>query len=493
MSGIRLNLFLQLQQPNLHQPLRHYRNMKHKILLMALLIGLTSVLVAANGALYFNQNTPNNDYVTLGTGVYNSALVGVSGVTVEVWIRPASIPSGTTRNRLFTIPIQVAPLEARVGVFLGITGGGAIEFGGRSTASDAWQQLLTTTPNTVSVGTWSHVAGVINFATGNTYIFLNGTQVATRSVTYAFTTYQGSTAGPEVIGGSPFTLGGDSFVGTMDEMRIWDYAKTATEINALKDYTIPGPYPGLVGNWSFDETANFTASDTSGNSRDGTLVNFNNHPAFWVTGKDNLITLPIELSSFTATPTNQYFIQLHWVTQSETDVMGYYIHRSSDNQLANAMVVSPMIQATNSSAQTSYDYVDQDVTPGTWYYWLQSINLDGSESFHGPIVCTLSATMGDEIPGIPISTKITEVYPNPFNPNVTINYSLLTPEIVGFKIYNSRGQMVYQHDIGIKDSGNYRFQWNGVNNDGNTCPAGVYLIKMTAGNKVSQAKAVLSK
>jgi len=25
MSGIRLNLFLQLQQPNLHQPLRHYQ------------------------------------------------------------------------------------------------------------------------------------------------------------------------------------------------------------------------------------------------------------------------------------------------------------------------------------------------------------------------------------------------------------------------------------------------------------------------------------
>ncbi|HOA30228.1 MAG TPA: hypothetical protein PKL34_09305, partial [Candidatus Cloacimonadota bacterium] len=48
-------------------------------------------------------------------------------------------------------------------------------------------------------------------------------------------------------------------------------------------------------------------------------------------------TLPVVLSSFSATITSQYFVQLHWVTQSETDALGYMIYRSLDNDLEHAI------------------------------------------------------------------------------------------------------------------------------------------------------------
>ncbi|MDD3732221.1 MAG: LamG domain-containing protein, partial [candidate division Zixibacteria bacterium] len=76
--------------------------------------------------------------------------------------------------------------------------------------------------------------------------------------------------------------------GEIDDVRIYDYARTADEIKL--DYNSGfaarfGPQTdcdrdpagcmdeGLVGYWSFDERSGTTAADASGNSNDGTLVN----------------------------------------------------------------------------------------------------------------------------------------------------------------------------------------------------------------------------
>jgi len=273
------------------------------------------------------------------------------------------------------------------------------------------------------------------------------------------------------------------FGGSIDDVRIWNVALDASTIANTYNTEITNlPQNGLVGYWNFNETEGTIANDLSGSGNHGTLIN----GPTWSSGA--IVTLPVELSSFTATITSQYFVQLHWVTQSETDALGYMIYRSLDNDLEHAIQVSPLINATNTATQVNYEYTDAEVTPGTWYYWLQSLDLNGNFDFHGPVLATVTTEQGGDAPGITLSTGIANVYPNPFNPSLNIQYSLKVAQDVSIRIYNTRGQMVQSFELGNREAGVHNLSW-----DANGQATGIYLIRMQAGNKLYNSKAVLSK
>ena len=90
------------------------------------------------------------------------------------------------------------------------------------------------------VGTWTHLAVTYDGATMRLYV--NGVQVATRART-----------GNMVTSANPLQIGGDSiygqfFTGLIDEVRVYNQARTATEIQA--DMTTPialGPLAFIAG------------------------------------------------------------------------------------------------------------------------------------------------------------------------------------------------------------------------------------------------------
>ncbi len=275
-----------------------------------------------------------------------------------------------------------------------------------------------------------------------------------------------------------------------------DSAYTSDLPTALQGYEVHfsetgGQYAG-VDNAFYANTQPFTGTRAQMIALLSSPANYvatddytNQLPSYSITVDE---TLPVVLSSFSATITSQYFVQLHWVTQSETDALGYMIYRSLDNDLEHAIQVSPLINATNTATQVNYEYTDAEVTPGTWYYWLQSLDLNGNFNFHGPILVMVSTEQGGEAPPIPTATGISKVYPNPFNPSVTIRYELKETLPVSFKIYNARGQMVQSYDLGTQEAASHDLIW-----DANGFPSGIYLIRMQAGNKLYNCKAVLSK
>jgi hypothetical protein len=204
-------------------------------------------------------------------------------------------------------------------------------------------------------------------------------------------------------------------------------------------------------------------------------------------------TLPVELSTFLAYVTPQNYIMLEWVTQSETDVSGFYIYRSMYNELTTADRINIFIDATNTSLETSYIFTDREAVPGhTWYYWLQHIELSGEIVFHGPVSIFLAAT-NDFVPPIPLTTGLNDVYPNPFNPPANISYGLNKASTVSLVVINSRGEVVRNLYSGSRDAGNYRVQWNGKNDRGVSVSSGVYFIRMIAGKTTSTKKVVLIK
>lgn len=191
---------------------------------------------------------------------------------------------------------------------------------------------------------------------------------------------------------------------------------------------------------------------------------------------------------------NQNYINLTWITQTETGMLGYYIMRNNTNDLATAQIVSPLIPAINSSQPKAYIYTDQEVTEsGTYYYWLQANDLDGTIYILSFVSIEYNVTPGGTTPSIPLVTELNNVYPNPFNPQLFIPFSLANKSEVKIIIYNTRGQVVKDFVLGEKNAGNYRIEWDGTNNNGKAVPNGIYCIRMIAGKDYYQTKAILMK
>ncbi len=204
-------------------------------------------------------------------------------------------------------------------------------------------------------------------------------------------------------------------------------------------------------------------------------------------------SVPVELSSFTATISADNFVNLMWVTQSETGVLGYYVLRHTQSDLSAAITVSELIPATNSSQQHSYTFKDTEIfEDGLYYYWLQNSDFNGSVQFHGPVSVRISVA-DNEVPELPLLTQLKPIYPNPFNPMAFIPFSLKEDANVNFEIYNARGELMKRIPLGYKNAGNHRTQWDGRDEQGRNCGTGIYHIRMTAGKESYSRKAVLIK
>ena len=92
-----------------------------------------------------------------------------------------------------------------------------------------------------------------------------------------------------------------------------------------------------------------------------------------------------------------------------------------------------------------------------------------------------------------ISNYLGYNYPNPFNPETTITYSLREASPVTIEIYNIKGQLVKTLVNDTKAAGTYTVVWNGMDNSNRSVSSGVYYYKMHAGKYSSTRKMILMK
>ncbi|MCK4225118.1 MAG: T9SS type A sorting domain-containing protein [candidate division Zixibacteria bacterium] len=72
-------------------------------------------------------------------------------------------------------------------------------------------------------------------------------------------------------------------------------------------------------------------------------------------------------------------------------------------------------------------------------------------------------------------------YPNPFNPETQIAYTLSVSEKVRIQIYNVTGQLIRTYDLGYQPAGSYSVHWDGRNENGDITASGVYLYRIEGG------------
>ena len=195
-------------------------------------------------------------------------------------------------------------------------------------------------------------------------------------------------AGSIATNSNPLVLGNQSgyseyFGGTADEFRIWNVARTQSQIqNNMNKELNPTTQTGLVSYYTADQgiaggsnTGLTTVIDQAG-TNNGSLSNFSLSGATsnFVTQYSSLIGLPVSLASFTAKK-NGNTVLLNWSTASEQNSKDFVIQYSSDDLNWNDIAV--IKAAENNTTVRDYSYVHTAPNNGLNYYRLSETDIDG--------------------------------------------------------------------------------------------------------------------
>ena len=89
---------------------------------------------------------------------------------------------------------------------------------------------------------------------------------------------------------------------------------------------------------------------------------------------------------------------------------------------------------------------------------------------------------------LPNEITLNAAYPNPFNPSITISFSIPEDMSVDLKVYDISGRVVTELMSGIQSADNYSVNW-----DADNFSSGIYLVQLMAGSEVHTQKIMLIK
>ena len=94
---------------------------------------------------------------------------------------------------------------------------------------------------------------------------------------------------------------------------------------------------------------------------------------------------------------------------------------------------------------------------------------------------------------VPQEFSLGQNYPNPFNPNTEITYNLPAQSDVRITVFNLLGQAVKEIVNDNLPAGPHVASWDGRDESGTTVASGIYLYRLTAGDRTLSRKMVLLK
>lgn len=202
----------------------------------------------AAAAQYALQFKGAGDYVE----VADQAALALSGrATFEAWVRP----SGTGWRTILS--------KGAAAYGLAIDDQNRLRFHINGTRDQALMS-----DRKLENDVWQHVAVVVNNAPTGTTFFINGRPAGQSSVATL-----ANQVGSLWIGRRSPTAPTDYFIGQIDEVRIWNTARTSQEVEFFA-YTSPSPQSaGLTAYWAFNEGRGLTLADLAATRLNGTLQN----------------------------------------------------------------------------------------------------------------------------------------------------------------------------------------------------------------------------
>ena len=227
------------------------------------ILALCTVLLATRASAYTNRVMlldGAGDYIDVAS---SAALMPSSEITIEMWVFPEACVGGDPRATWLKKGDGVDCCSSQSYEILQNANHCVIAFFlGTQGYTEGWAPA--------PPGQWTHIAATYSQVDGLFRVFTNGTLNISTTVDaagqpLASRPLRAST--PVLrIGGNPFFAGVDG-LGMMDDVRIWNEARTEGEIRSDIGRKLTGKEAGLVAWWHFD---NANGQDATGNGHTGT-------------------------------------------------------------------------------------------------------------------------------------------------------------------------------------------------------------------------------
>lgn len=192
--------------------------------------------------------------------------------------------------------------------------------------------------------------------------------------------------------------------------------------------------------------------------------------------------LPVELASFIVHQ-NGTTVILNWVTVSEINNRGFEIERKLflDEKELEWRLIGFKEGFGTTSEQKNYIFHDDfnNINADKSAYRLKQIDFNGTFTYSDVVYV-------DKI--VPLTFNLSQNFPNPFNPETKIKFSLPFDEFVSLKVYNIVGSEAAVLINEKRNAGIYFINFNAAQ-----LPSGVYYYQLTAGNFFQTNKMILLK
>jgi hypothetical protein len=234
-----------------------------KKVLLAVLLSLFLVPTSVKATALFFDGI--DDYVV----VPDSASLDITqSLTMELWLKFSNYP-----NCCFNVPIGKAFSHPTTNnsYVLGFSNheGSTSEdtllasFGTTGTSGDT---SLTVSATPIRNDQWHHVASVYDFGASEIRLYVDGFLVSLGVATGLI-----RETDFDLVIGSQLGFDRRTFEGFIDEVRLWNVARTQTEIQENMMNELTGSENGLAAYWQFNEGQGSIANDSSQNNNQGTL------------------------------------------------------------------------------------------------------------------------------------------------------------------------------------------------------------------------------
>ncbi len=296
-----------------------------------------------------------------------------SDITLESWIQLSSVPStgvvyeilgkyqDDNNNKQYALEIGNTGSHVTLSMDISTTGGN--------------DNRLFYNLDPV-IGTWYHVAGSYNHVTGAITLYVNGSQVASSTIATGGPFNAGANADLGIGSTNAKNNTSGFFDGVIDEVRIWNTARTATQIANNYNHELTGSESGLMAYYPFEtiSIAPQIAAPVYGSGVDGDL-----------TISSDTTESPIEapatgiLGSNTLSATNASFAagQVILIHQSREDEAGTWQLNTIQNYSSGTITLGTPLNAnylTNAQVRVVPQYHNVTIDSGVTY---------SAEDWHG--------------------------------------------------------------------------------------------------------------
>ena len=168
--------------------------------------------------------------------------------------------------------------------------------------------------------------------------------------------------------------------------------------------------------------------------------------------------------------------------KNNTPIVGATVTNGTETATTNSMGAYTLIVRVGYHSVTAsaagYDSLTVDDV-------LVNYNLATTVNF----VLKETSNADDHLPVV--ATALNGNYPNPFNPETTISYSVKEPGRVKMEVYNIRGQLVRTLVDEEQTTGHYKLIFDSRDDRGRSIASGVYMLRMKAPGYKKTTKMIL--